>query len=79
MGSRLLMPAKKQRMTPPQTAAQRKAAKLPAIRQAELEARKAAAGLKRVCVWAHPDDAAAIRAAAAQIAATRLQSSKAKA
>jgi hypothetical protein len=40
-------------------------------RQAELEARKRAAGLIRVCTWAHPDDAAAIRAAAARLAKRR--------
>jgi len=42
-------------------------AKPPATRQADLEARKKAAGLVRVCVWAHPDDAEAIRTAAAKV------------
>ena len=37
-------------------------------RQAALEARKKAAGLVRVCVWARPDDAPAIRAHAAKLA-----------
>jgi len=46
-------------------------AKPPATRQAALEARKKDAGLKRVCIWAHPDDATALRAHATKLAAKR--------
>jgi len=42
-------------------------AKPPATRQADLEARKKAAGLVRVCVWARPEDAPAIRLHAAKV------------
>ena len=44
------------------------AAKTNAERQADLEARKKAAGLVRVCVWARPEDARAIRLHAAKLA-----------
>ena len=45
-------------------------------RQAEMEARKRAAGLVRVCVWADPADAAAIREHAAKMAAKRAKEKK---
>jgi hypothetical protein len=45
-------------------------------RQAELEDRKRASGLRRVCVWAHPDDAKPIRAYAAKMAAKRAKEKK---
>lgn len=45
-------------------------------RQAELEARKKAAGLIRVCVWADPADAPAIREAAAKLARKRAKERK---
>lgn len=52
------------------------AAKTPAQRQAELKARRIAAGLVRVCVWLHPDDAAALREHAAKLAKRRERSAR---
>ena len=46
-------------------------AKTGAQRVKETEARKRAAGLVRVCVWLHPDDAAALREHAAKLAKRR--------
>ncbi len=46
-------------------------AKTGAQRVKEAEARKRAAGLVRVCVWLHPDDAAALREAAAKLSKRR--------
>lgn len=46
-------------------------AKTGAQRVKEAEARKRAAGLVRVCVWLHPDDAAALREHAAKLARKR--------
>jgi len=40
-------------------------------RMAALRQRREAEGLKRLDLWAHPDDHAAIKAAAAEIAAKR--------
>ena len=51
-------------------------AKTAAQRVKETEARKRAAGLVRVCVWAHPEDAPAIRAAAAKAAKQRTKGQK---
>ena len=48
----------------------------PASRQSALEARKKAAGLVRVCVWAHPDDAAEIRKDAAKVANRRARQAR---
>lgn len=46
-------------------------AKTGAQRVKEAEDRKRAAGLVRVCVWLHPDDAAALREHAAKLAKSR--------
>lgn len=46
-------------------------AKTGAQRVKETEARKRAAGLVRVCVWLHPDDAPKLREAAAKLAKRR--------
>ncbi len=53
-------------------------AKTAAQRVKESDARKRAAGLVRVCVWAHPDDAEAIRKAAEKINARRTRAAMAK-
>ena len=42
-----------------------------ATRLAKLRARRESAGLKRVEVWTHPDDAADVKAYAAQLAQAR--------
>ncbi len=51
-------------------------AKTGAQRVKEAEARKRAAGLVRVCVWLHPDDAPALREAAAKLAKRRERKEK---
>lgn len=51
-------------------------AKTGAQRVKETEARKRAAGLVRVCVWLHPDDAAALREHAAKLAKRRERSAR---
>lgn len=54
-------------------------AKTAAQRVKEAEARKRAAGLVRVCVWAYPEDAEAIRKAADKITARRTRAAAAMA
>ena len=51
-------------------------AKTGAQRVKEAEARKRAAGLVRVCVWLHPDDAASLREHAAKLIKRRERKEK---